>query len=79
MNILIDDGLNAVLADFGLSRLKAEVSSKAFTKLAADGSTTGPGSRYWMAPERLKGAPLQFASDIYSFSMTVYEVKHFLC
>lgn len=77
MNILLDDGLTAVLADFGLSRLKADVSSR--QSVGSDGgngaASPSPGSRYWMAPERLEGAAPKLASDVYSFGMTVYEVR----
>ncbi|KAH8829007.1 kinase-like domain-containing protein [Flagelloscypha sp. PMI_526] len=74
-NILMDDGLNAVLADFGLSRLKAEVASKVSSAVQFGNSPVVlPGGLYWMAPERIEGGPLQFASDVYSFGMTIYEV-----
>jgi serine/threonine protein kinase len=70
MNILIDDSMKAVLCDFGLSRVKADVTSRSATH------NTGPvvGSRNWMAPELLTGGRLRKPCDIYAFGMTVFEV-----
>jgi serine/threonine protein kinase len=71
LNILIDDDGKAVLCDFSLSRVRADVTSRIST--TAD-SITVFGSRNWMAPERLEGQPLGGPCDIYSFGMTLYEV-----
>jgi serine/threonine protein kinase len=35
------------------------------------------GSRNWLAPERLVGQTLRYPCDIYSFGMTLYEVRIF--
>jgi serine/threonine protein kinase len=69
-NVLIDDSGKALLCDFGLSRVKADITSRTTTSDA----TTVAGSRYWMAPERLMGKPLRNPGDIYAFGMTSYEV-----
>ena len=69
--MLIDDGCNAVLCDFGLSRIKADATSHT----ARDGEGGIMGSRNWMAPERLTGSALKKPCDIYAFGMTVYEVS----
>ncbi|KZP16079.1 kinase-like protein, partial [Athelia psychrophila] len=69
-NILIDDDRKAVLCDFGLSRVMADITSK--TRKA--GGEKSCGSVYWMAPERLLGGSLRKPSDIYSFGMTMYEI-----
>ena len=73
MNVLIDDGGGAVLCDFGLSRIKADVTSRLGLKEA---SQVGPGSRNWMAPELLMGKALKTPCDIYAFAMTMYEVSN---
>lgn len=71
MNVLIDDGGKAVLCDFGLSRIKADVTSRTDTQKLA----ITPGSRNWMSPERLLGGLPRKPSDIYAFGMTIYEVR----
>jgi serine/threonine protein kinase len=71
--VLIDDAENAVLCDFGLSFIRADVTSRA-VKAISKGQ--GPvGSRNWMAPERLRGESPKKPSDIYAFGMTIYEVS----
>lgn len=71
MNVLIDDNGKAVLCDFGLSRVKADVTSHT----ARLGTAVVTGSRNWMAPERLTGGLVTKPSDIYAFGMVVYEVN----
>jgi WD40 repeat protein len=71
LNVLIDASDNAVLCDFGLSHVKADV--KSHTVRPDGGSVVG--SRNWMAPERLLGGSLKKPCDIYSFGMTLYEVS----
>jgi serine/threonine protein kinase len=74
LNVLIDDAENAVLCDFGLSRMKADVASRTVQQTP----TTVIGSRNWMAPERLKGGSLKKPCDIYAFGMLIYEVSKFI-
>ena len=69
--MLIDDGENAVLCDFGLSRIKADVTTR--TMRPNGGSPMG--SRNWMAPERLLGSALRKPCDIYAFGITLHEVS----
>jgi serine/threonine protein kinase len=71
LNVLMDDGGKAVLCDFGLSRVRADVTSRT---MKADAAII-IGSRNWMAPERLIGGSLKKPSDIYAFGMTIYEVS----
>jgi serine/threonine protein kinase len=68
--VLIDDSGKAVLCDFGLTRIRADVTSR--TGKAGGGIV---GSRNWMAPELLLGGSLKKPSDIYAFGMTIYEVR----
>ena len=70
LNVLIDASANAVLCDFGLSRMKADVTSRTVRQ---DGGSI-VGSRNWMAPERLLGGSLKKPCDIYALGMTLYEV-----
>ena len=72
--MLIDDSSKAVLCDFGLARVKADVTSRTTSRTAkADGGSVA-GSRNWMAPERLLGGSLRKPCDIYAFGMTLHEV-----
>lgn len=61
-NLLIDDNWNAKIADFGLSRyLDDRTRSKA-------------GSPLWVAPEILLGEGFDCPSDVYSFSIVMWEM-----
>lgn len=72
LNVLIDDNGNAVLCDFGLSRVKADTTTRTITT----GVENIVGSRNWMSPERLLGGALKKPSDIYALGMTIYEVRN---
>jgi len=69
-NVLINDNAKAVLCDFGLSRVKGDVTSR--TKKLGEGDIMG--SYNWMAPERLQGDSVKKPCDIYAFAMTLYEI-----
>jgi serine/threonine protein kinase len=75
MNVLIDDAGKAVLCDFGLSRIKADTTSR--TAIHTPSESTVVGSRNWMSPERLTGGLPRKPADIYAFGMTLYEVSIF--
>ncbi|PPR08181.1 hypothetical protein CVT24_001531 [Panaeolus cyanescens] len=69
VNVLVDDGERALLCDFGLSRIKADVNSRSSVQ------PTGPGgSFHWMAPELFQGGRPKEPCDVYSFGMTMYEI-----
>ena len=59
------------MCDFGLSRIKADATSR--TASANAGGFAG--TRNWMAPEQLMGRSLKKPCDIYAFGMTLYEVS----
>ncbi|KAJ7920241.1 kinase-like protein, partial [Mycena leptocephala] len=70
VNILVEPSGRALLCDFGLSRIKADATSRT-------AHTVNPviiGSRNWMAPELLAGSPPKMPSDIYAFGMTLFEL-----
>ncbi|KAJ6573139.1 kinase-like domain-containing protein [Mycena vulgaris] len=70
-NILIDNAGTGILCDFGLSRVRADMTSRTSPP---DPATLGPGSRNWMSPELFGGGVPKKSSDIYAFGMTVYEL-----
>lgn len=63
-NILLDDERHAHLADFGIAHLVDG------TRLTATGQIAG--TPMYMSPEQIRGKPLDFRSDIYSFSVMSY-------
>src|SRR4051812_30917591 len=73
LNILIDDAQNAVLCDFGLSRVKVDATTRSINPNNV-ASTIAAGSRNWMSPERILGGRLRKPADIYAFGMTIWEV-----
>ena len=56
-NILLDDSYNAKVADFGLSRIKAQQRSM----------TGNCGTVQWMAPEILANESYAEPADVYSY------------
>ena len=83
-NILIDSDGRAVITDFGLARVKEEVSEitgeNQYTSIFA-------GSTRWMAPELvvaqveedpLKRFPLSTKSDVYAFASVCLEVSNLI-
>jgi serine/threonine protein kinase len=72
INILVEDSGRSLLCDFGLSRVKADITGR-----TAQIGNNMVGSRNWMAPELLAGALPKIPSDIYAFGMTLYEVLFF--
>ncbi|KAJ7873763.1 kinase-like protein, partial [Mycena leptocephala] len=70
VNILVEPSGRALLCDFGLSRIKADATSRT----AHIANTIIAGSRNWMAPELLAGSLPKMPSDIYAFGMTLFEL-----
>ena len=64
-NILLDEDGNAMLTDFGLAR------GRAYTVLTKPGQVMG--TLDYLAPELIRGAPADAASDIYAFGCVVFE------
>lgn len=68
-NILIDAHSNrAVLSDFGIAKMAAEVDSK------LTGTGTGVGTPDYMSPEQAMGDELDSRSDQYSLAIVAYEL-----
>uniref|UniRef100_A0A0C9S6I8 TSA: Wollemia nobilis Ref_Wollemi_Transcript_14780_2565 transcribed RNA sequence n=1 Tax=Wollemia nobilis TaxID=56998 RepID=A0A0C9S6I8_9CONI len=65
-NILLDDKLNAKIADFGLARLFPEDKSHIQTRVA--------GTYGYMAPEYAMRGQLSVKADVYSFGVLLLEI-----
>ena len=66
-NVLIDEGGNCLLTDFGLARM-----AEASTKITS--SSTVLGTPAYMSPEQGTGSNLDQRSDIYSLGIILYEM-----
>ena len=68
LNVLLDDRLRAKISDFGLSKVKSEMSSASSTKGMK-------GTLGWMAPELFAEKPqATTAADIYALGMVLWEM-----
>ncbi|MBN1679526.1 MAG: PD40 domain-containing protein [Anaerolineae bacterium] len=65
-NVLLDDRLNALLSDFGLTRMVESASSLTGTGVI--------GTPAYMSPEQGQGLPTDARSDIYSLGVLLYEM-----
>ncbi|KAF7358316.1 Kinase-like protein [Mycena venus] len=72
INVLVENSGRALLCDFGLAHLKADASTRTISTVLEAPQIQG--SRNWMAPELLNGSRYRFPSDVYAFSMTLYEL-----
>lgn len=66
-NILLDDDSNAYLTDFGLAKLLGES-----REITHSGAIIGTPS--YMAPEQLRGDPVDHRADIYSLGVVLYHM-----
>ncbi|KAG8895413.1 hypothetical protein FRB99_000602 [Tulasnella sp. 403] len=64
-NILVADDTRVVMCDFGLARLSAASTAPGLK---------GAGTVRWQSPELWEEASKSYASDVYAFGMTIYEV-----
>ncbi|KAL0954109.1 hypothetical protein HGRIS_005255 [Hohenbuehelia grisea] len=71
-NILIGDGGNALITDFGLSHLQDQVATTASRTRASTHRMAG--TLRWMAPELLDGESLGKPCDVYSFGLLSWEL-----
>ena len=65
-NVILLDGMRAKITDFGIAKIASGVSNL---------TTTGQflGTPNYMAPEQIKGAPVDGRSDIFSLGICLYE------
>ena len=66
-NILLDGEGRALLADFGIAKLR-----EADVALTDTGAVVG--TPIYMAPEQSRGEPADFRADIYSLGIVIYEL-----
>jgi len=66
-NILIDERLNCLVADFGIARM-----TEGTTKLTATGAVVGTPT--YMSPEQAAGETVGPQSDLYSLGIMLYEM-----
>lgn len=71
----MDDAGHACIADFGLSKIVYSALSRTTVRSPSSVSLTG-GTLRFMSPEQFRGK-ITKASDVYSYSMTLYEVCHY--
>jgi serine/threonine protein kinase len=74
MNVPIDDSDEAVLCDFGLSRIKIGINTR--MKKGEESFVTGMSK--FFARYTSRRHPKSTACDIYTFGMTAFEVSLFL-
>eukprot|EP01018_Ginkgo_biloba_P033208 Gb_05527 [translate_table: standard] len=65
-NILLDDGYNPKISDFGLGKLMGAEQTRTFTRAR--------GTRGYLAPEWQKNVPITVKVDVYSFGMMLLEI-----
>ncbi|XP_071721209.1 uncharacterized protein [Rutidosis leptorrhynchoides] len=64
-NLLIDKNWTVKVGDFGLSRIKHQISMN---------TKTGKGTPQWMAPEILRNGKADEKSDVYSYGVVLWEI-----
>jgi serine/threonine protein kinase len=72
--VLIDDGRRARLTDFGLSKIKTSLTTQT-TLDAVEVGPRVPGTKVYMAPERLRRGTMTYSTDVYAFSMSAVQVR----
>ena len=65
-NILLDEGLEAKVADFGMSKLFREINESGFSKVR--------GTRGYLAPEWMMNLKIDAKADVYSYGVVLLEL-----
>ena len=68
-NIMLSEGGNVKVTDFGLAQVRSDTTDQALTKV---GITMG--TPLYMSPEQVEGGALDVRSDIYSMGVTAYHM-----
>ncbi|KAG8887163.1 hypothetical protein FRB98_000419 [Tulasnella sp. 332] len=67
-NVLLDDSVNPMLSDFGMSKVMEGTYGRTSPALKGMGSTR------WKSPELMDDCPKTMKSDVYALGMTIVEV-----
>ena len=73
-NVLIDGAHRARITDFGLSKVKSSMTTQTMADIWEKPQVKTPGTRAFMAPERLRRGTMNYATDVYAFAMSAYQV-----
>ena len=73
-NVLIDSAHHVRITDFGLSKVKSSMTTQTMADVGEKGQVKTPGTRAFMAPERLRRGAMNYATDVYAFAMSAYQV-----
>ncbi|HRE49752.1 MAG TPA: serine/threonine-protein kinase [Aggregatilineales bacterium] len=68
-NVMLDEGGNAFLTDFGIAKIVSSNQAATATKAGAI-----MGTPYYMAPEQWRGDPVDARTDIYALGTILYEM-----
>jgi serine/threonine protein kinase/predicted ATPase len=68
-----DEGMRAVITDFGLARRHAQDDGSVLSLSLSEANTVS-GTPAYMAPEQVEGGPVTPAADIYALGVVLYEM-----
>ncbi|GHO66657.1 hypothetical protein KSC_055490 [Ktedonobacter sp. SOSP1-52] len=71
-NILLDENNQAVLADFGISRIR--ISNNPYDQVTLTGTDIVLGTPAYMAPEMFRTREFDYSVDIYALGIILYEM-----
>lgn len=78
--MLVDSAGRACLSDFGLSKIKLHTTAARRSSASQQStSVVVEGTTRWMAPEHMTFGVMTKKTDVYSFAMTMYEVRLVHC
>ncbi|KAF5365307.1 hypothetical protein D9758_005450 [Tetrapyrgos nigripes] len=73
-NVLVDDAHRARITDFGLSRIKTSLTTQTLSDANGLVLPKTPGTKVYMAPERLRQGTNTFSTDVYAWGMSAYQI-----
>lgn len=75
-NVLVDNGHRARITDFGLSKIKSSMTTQTVNDVSQNSMPSAPGTKVFMAPERLRRGTMSYATDVYAFAMSAFQVRY---